>query len=239
MRLISDGEFFQGHANFAYVTRLGGNAGPGPLQNGCVVAVRGSEDLPNFIKDIEVTYDEMSDTCDGCKAEHGFHSVWHEIDTKVIEALADVGCVPGGDPIFITGHSLGAAVATVATLELFVKGFDVRASYLFESPRVGNQDFADFFDSSFNGKDVWRITHGADPVPSTPDGFGYHHTGQEVYFDKDDKHHVCASYKECEQYKPFIRIDVNDHCRTPLTPLNDICTCRGYVEVIPGQDMVV
>lgn len=239
MRLISDGEFFQGHANFAYVARLGSKAGPGPLENGCVVSVRGSEDIGNFVKDIEVTYDSMSDTCEGCKAEHGFHSVWHEIDTAVIESLSDIGCVPGGDPIFITGHSLGAAVATVATLELKVKGFDVRASYLFESPRVGNEEFAEFFDSQFNGKDVWRITHRADPVPDTPAGFHYTHTGQEVYFDKDDEYHVCASWQDCKQYKPFIMLDVGDHCGTPLVP-NDICTCRGFVEALPpSQKMVV
>lgn len=239
MRLITDGEFFEGHANFAYVARLGNHAGPGPLENGCVLAVRGSEDLANFIKDIEVTYDSMSDVCgDDCKSEHGFHSVWHEIDTAVIEKLSEIGCVPGGDPLFITGHSLGAAVATVATVELLVKGFDIRASYLFESPRVGNKEFAEFFDSHFNGKDVWRITHSADPIPGTPDGFDYHHTGQEVFFDKHDEHHVCASYKECEQYKPFLRVDVEDHCRTPLVP-TDICTCRGYVEVLPPKPVVV
>lgn len=238
VRLITDGEFLESHANFAYVARLGPNAGPGSLENGCVVSVRGSDDLPNFIKDIEVTYDSMSDVCDGCKAEHGFHSVWHEIDTKVIDALSDIGCVPGGDPLFITGHSLGAAVATVASLELKVMGFDVRASYLFESPRVGNFEFATFFDSLFNGKDVWRITHGADPCPDVPAGFDYTHTGQEVYFDKDDEYHVCASYEDCGQYKPFFRLDALDHCRTPLVP-TDICTCRGYVEVIPGQHMVV
>lgn len=238
MNLVSDGDYLEKHANFAYVARLGSDAGPGPLENGCVIAVRGSEDPANFIKDIEVVMDSMSDVCDGCKAEHGFHSLWHEIDTTIIAKLSDLGCMPGGDPVFITGHSLGAAVATVATLELFVKGFDVRASYMFESPRVGNKAFAEFFDSQFNGKDVWRITHGADPIPSTPDGFGYHHTGQEVFFDEHDEYHVCASYKECEQYKPFVRLTVGDHCKTPLVP-TDICTCRGWVEFTPDMHLVV
>jgi len=203
-----------------------------------LISVRGSEDVDNWIKDFEVTFASMSDVCDGCKAEYGFHSLWHGMDTEIIANLAEIGCVPGGDPIFITGHSLGAAVGTVGTLELFAKGFDVQASYLFESPRVGNQAFANYFDSQFNGKDVWRITHNADPIPDTPDGFGYHHTGQEVFFDKHDCYHVCASFSECEQYKPYVRLDVFDHCATPLVP-EDICTCRGFVEVIPGQAVAV
>jgi len=238
VRTATAGEFLDRHAEFAYVARLGAKAGPGPLENGCVISLRGSEDLANWIKDIEVKYDSMSEVCDGCKAEHGFHSVWHELDNEIINDLSDIGCVPGGDPIFITGHSLGAAVGTVATLELFSKGFDVRASYLFESPRVGNSAFAEYFDSKFNGKDVWRITNGADPVPGLPSGFDYHHTGQEVFFDKDGNHHVCASYAECDQYKPSVRLSAGDHCASPLVPA-DICTCRGWVEVIPAKPALV
>jgi len=238
VRFINDGEFFDGHASFAYVARLGRKAGPGLLENGCLISVRGSEDIANWIKDFEVTFDSMSDVCDGCKAEHGFHSLWHEMDTEIIAHLSEIGCVPGGDPIFITGHSLGAAVATVATLELASKGFDVRASYLFESPRAGNQAFVDYFDGLFNGKDVWRITHNADPVPGTPVGFGYHHTGQEVFFDKHDNYHVCASFSECEKNKPFLRLNLLDHCASPLVP-EDMCKCRGFVEVIPGKAVAV
>jgi len=239
VRKVVDGEFLEGHANFAYVARLDSNAGPGPLENGCVISVRGSDDLANWIKDIEVTFASMSDVCDGCKAEHGFHSVWHEIDTQIIQDLSELGCGPGGDPIFITGHSLGAAVATVATLELHSKGFDVRSSYLFESPRVGNKEFAEYFDSKFNGKDVWRITHTADIVPSLPPaGFGYHHTGQEVFFDKHGDYHLCTSYSDCEQYKPSIRLSASDHCSTPLVP-DGICNCRGWVEVVSEATVVV
>lgn len=238
VRNVISGEFLEGHANFAFVARLDSGAGPGPLENGCVISVRGSEDFANWIKNIEITVDSMSDVCDGCKAEHGFHSVWHEIDDEIIQDLSELGCGPGEDPIFITGHSLGAAVATVATLELHSKGFDVRAAYFFESPRVGNKAFAEYFDSQFNGQDVWRITHNADPVPSVPDGFGYHHTGQEVFFDKHGDYHLCTSYSDCEQYKPFVRLSGGDHCSTPLVP-DGICACRGWVEGVPKPTMVV
>ena len=52
-----------------------------------------------------------------------------------------------GDPIYVVGHSMGAAVATLCALDLqFTFGLgpsDVRL-YTYGSPRVGNQQFAEF-----------------------------------------------------------------------------------------------
>jgi len=235
--------FWTPFARFAYAARLGPNAGPGPLANGCVLAIRGSSNTANFLKDFELGRTRL-DVCEGCSAHYGFLTFWREIEKDIQDTLARLGCVPGGDPLFVTGHSLGAAVATIAAVELVAMGFDVRAAYLFESPRVGNGAFAEFFDSYFQGKDVWRITHGRDPIPSGPYGFGYAHTGQEVYFDSNDNHHVCSSYQECEQHKPYFRLYPSDHCKTPLVPQqdavgapSDICHCRGFLPL--GQSEVV
>lgn len=48
-----------------------------------------------------------------------------------------------GTPLFITGHSLGAAQATIAAYELAVLGFNVAGVVTIASPRVGNKVFAD------------------------------------------------------------------------------------------------
>jgi hypothetical protein len=45
-------------------------------------------------------------------------------------------------PIFVAGHSLGGALATLATYRLLMLGANVRGLYTFGSPRVGNRAFS-------------------------------------------------------------------------------------------------
>ena len=80
----------------------------------------------------------------------------------------------GSVPIYITGHSLGGALAQIAAAEL---GDDqVAACYTFGSPRVGNMYF-----------DLWvktpsyRVVNYADIVPQVPLPIGYRHSGDARY----------------------------------------------------------
>lgn len=65
-------------------------------------------------------------------------------------------------PLYITGHSLGGALATVATKDLDGLA-PVAACYTFGSPRVGAPDWADGIKAP-----VYRIINGADGVPLVP-----------------------------------------------------------------------
>lgn len=54
-------------------------------------------------------------------------------------------------PFFVTGHSLGGALATLASYRLMKMGVNVRGLYTYGSPRVGNQAFThDFRMLAFN-----------------------------------------------------------------------------------------
>ncbi len=54
-------------------------------------------------------------------------------------------------PFFVTGHSLGGALATIASYRLMKMGLNVRGLYTFGSPRVGNRAFThDFRVLAFN-----------------------------------------------------------------------------------------
>lgn len=46
--------------------------------------------------------------------------------------------------LVITGHSLGAAVATLAALDFQHEGYDVDRTIVLASPRVGNARFAEY-----------------------------------------------------------------------------------------------
>lgn len=88
---------------------------------------------------------------------------------------------PSAPTVFVTGHSLGGALATLCALDLKInlKLPDVRV-VSFGSPRVGNYIFAKWFEQEIGPH--WRFTHNRDIVPSVPPGYmGFYHVAQEVW----------------------------------------------------------
>lgn len=54
-------------------------------------------------------------------------------------------------PLYVAGHSMGAAMAHICALDLkFTLGFDNVNVYTYGSPRVGNTIFKDFFNNMVN-----------------------------------------------------------------------------------------
>ena len=69
--------------------------------------------------------------------------------------------------ILTTGHSLGAALAAIAAIELkqFFPQTKVRV-HNFGQPRVGNKKLADYMSSKLDG--IYRVVHNKDLVPHAP-----------------------------------------------------------------------
>jgi hypothetical protein len=65
--------------------------------------------------------------------------------------------------VFVTGHSLGGALATLAARHIRMLGYDVDL-YTFASPRVGDPTFA----KSFQGLNCYRIANSEDVVTVVP-----------------------------------------------------------------------
>ncbi|MBD1919768.1 lipase family protein [Microcoleus sp. FACHB-831] len=67
--------------------------------------------------------------------------------------------------IFVTGHSLGGALATIAALHISkMNSFNPPILYTFASPRVGDQRFA----QQFENLECYRIANSEDLVPTIP-----------------------------------------------------------------------
>jgi hypothetical protein len=85
--------------------------------------------------------------------------------------------------VFVTGHSLGGALATLASLDLAVHfGRRVHA-FLFAAPRVGDEAFARSYGETL--PDALRITHVQDPIPLVPPHLAvtrYVHVGRLLAF---------------------------------------------------------
>lgn len=83
-------------------------------------------------------------------------------------------------PVFLTGHSLGGALATICSLDLWFK-LDISRREIFVStfgsPRVGNYEFSEVY------REViplhWRIVVDPDMIAKLPN-VGYTHVGKKV-----------------------------------------------------------
>lgn len=203
-----------------------------------MVAIRGSNNKENFVADFKAFQHALEDYrkyCADCEVEIGFYNVWNSLHPGVLDELADLGCGPGLETnvIHVTGHSLGASVATLAAAHFYALGFDVRSGYFFESPRLGNAAFKTWFDQTFKDKKMFRTSHQRDPVPDVPQAYlRYAHVGREVFFANSDKdsYNVCEDDYECEFYKPTLRVNTNDHCHNPVVKGGDFCFCNGWAQ---------
>ncbi|XP_017975188.1 PREDICTED: uncharacterized protein LOC18602863 isoform X2 [Theobroma cacao] len=86
--------------------------------------------------------------------------------------------------VYVTGHSLGGALATLLALELSSSQLAKHGAisvtmYNFGSPRVGNRRFAEVYNEKV--KDSWRIVNHRDIIPTVPRLMGYCHVAQPVY----------------------------------------------------------
>jgi triacylglycerol lipase len=104
-----------------------------------------------------------------------------------VEAAIRTAC-DANQTVWVTGHSLGAALATLATARLCAAGTNVSGLYTFGSPRAGNHDYAACF-GKLAGARTFRFVNHRDIVPRVPPEtfgkFSYKHVGQVEYFDKD------------------------------------------------------
>jgi hypothetical protein len=98
----------------------------------------------------------------------GFYGAWKALRQAVLGAAAQVG-TPAANGKVITGHSLGAAIATLCWADL---GGDLMT---FASPRVGD---AAFGTALWNGQTI-RVINGPDIVPDVPLDPPFRHGGLE------------------------------------------------------------
>jgi len=93
--------------------------------------------------------------------------------------------------VYITGHSLGGAIATLAAADLYSVTPDLTL-YTFGSPRVGDLAFATYFDKVV--PDTFRLVHNADLVPHIPQRFlGFRHVSREVWYYEE----AGGAFKQC------------------------------------------
>lgn len=107
------------------------------------------------------------------KAHAGFVAEWSACKSHVMQN------VYRDKPLLLTGHSKGAALATLAAYDLKCLGFKILNCYTYGSPRVGDRLWAETYDKL--RVPTFRCTHSNDPVPRTPSFIRFRHVGTRVY----------------------------------------------------------
>ena len=131
--------------------------------------------------------------CKNCTVHSGFSTSW--LNTRCIivphveKALSD----HPDYKLVLVGHSLGGAVAALASLEFQARGWDPHVT-TFGEPRVGNAALNKFIDRRFDldstsrgteDMKYRRVTHVDDPVPLLPlKEWGYRMHAGEIFISK-------------------------------------------------------
>lgn len=172
-----------------------GYVGYSSTHNAIIVAFRGSSNIKNWISDFDAAQVGYG-KCSGCNVHHGFYTSYMTVSSSVKAQLTTLVSKYRNAPIYVTGHSLGGAIAIVAALDIHSTYGNSIKLYTFGEPRVGNGAFASFVNSQI--PDTFRVIHYADIVPHLPPvASNYKHTNYEVWYTEDMR-----SYKVCNSEDP-------------------------------------
>jgi hypothetical protein len=168
---------------FGLVDRAAGTAGYIVAGDEMICVVfRGTEDELDWRTNFRMQFIVLQG---GANVHAGFFQAYLGIREelfKSIKQLVSKDMPPR--PIYITGHSLGGALAMMAAAELSNHDDrDVRdriaACYTFGTPKVGDRSFDQFVKVP-----LYRVTNGIDIVPAVPPWLGYRQVGDARYFGK-------------------------------------------------------
>ena len=158
----------------------------------------GSKDSRNIWADVKTDLDVLPvDTGRRMKVHQGFQRALDEVWQDLLVVLKRVH--RPSRTLWLTGHSLGAALATLAA-ERYKKA---QGLYTFGSPRVGNKRFRELFPVK-----SYRVVHNNDIVTELPLPGIYFHVGELWYIDsRGNLHH---DPKLTERFSDGIRAELQN-----------------------------
>ncbi|KRX00049.1 hypothetical protein PPERSA_07246 [Pseudocohnilembus persalinus] len=182
-----------------------------------IISWKGTIKIRQWLEDFDY-FKTAYPYCDGCEVHKGFWQGWEGLQSYFWLAFNKLREAHPESKIYLTGHSLGAALSVFNAMDLIENGITDFVWYNFGQPRIGNKATADYIQKNLTNK-LMRVTHHKDPVPHVPpEDFGFYHSTQEIFYvhssDPNKEHIICSDSNgedpNCsDKYKADI--DVNDH----------------------------
>ncbi|WP_040949319.1 lipase family protein [Gorillibacterium massiliense] len=169
-----------------------------------IVAFRGTSSANDWISDVIASQMKFDPLGGNCLSHRGFTDIYSSTRNGIMSALAKL---TSGKPLTVTGHSLGAALATLCAADIADNtGSNAPALFTFGSPRVGDPDFAKTFakqvPESYRIANVFDIVTYVPPavykLPKREKTYYYQHIQAQssLSFQNGDfgRNHVISSY---------------------------------------------
>lgn len=146
-----------------------------PASQSIVVAHEGTDptQLLSDLNDIEIAQVPINTTLfpsatSGTLVHDGFLATQGRTADTILSTVQSALASTGYTNVLVTGHSLGAAIASLdaVMLKMALPSTVNVESVVFGLPRVGNQDWANLVDSMF--PTFTHVTNQEDPVPIVP-----------------------------------------------------------------------
>lgn len=192
-------------------------------QKRIVLAFRGSTSLMQVLQEL-IHHDliPMPGHAKEIMVNGFFYDIIAAFFPDILKGLGDSRQMCPDCSLWVTGHSLGGALAAIGAYMLTEQASESKPLvYTFGQPRAGNAAFADV--AAQRVKDMFRVVNAADAVAHVPfcdsslhalrsdnrtalqlggDGpclkTGYYHFGTEIYYPKGDYlNEVMCGYREC------------------------------------------
>src|SRR6056300_1813858 len=118
------------------------------VYNAIFISFRGSENIQNWIANIQVSqitpYSDKS-----IAVATGFYKLFVSLQTNIYKIVDELIEKYNTNQLLLTGHSLGAALATLNAFDIlyYQKNYKIHSLITFGSPRVGNKEFSRIFES--------------------------------------------------------------------------------------------
>ncbi|EAR91195.2 lipase family protein (macronuclear) [Tetrahymena thermophila SB210] len=191
-------------------------------EDAIVIATRGTLpwSIQNWLTDLSISKVDYQN-CKKCQVHQGFYEAFQSIFDSLKIQFIKMRKQYQYSKIYITGHSLGGALATLLVPEIYKlnNNMPVDAFITQGSPRIGNQQFSLWFAQNNNfSKISARITLNKDPVVQLPAysfPFSFKHIGNEVFYsDASTKHQYTKCLKPEDQscsFGVYFATNVIDH----------------------------
>ncbi len=172
--------------------------------NNNIVVFRGTQEAGEWIANLDVQQIAYpNNNPEAGKIHRGFHELYFKSINQVVQQ--EINRLNPAIPCYITGHSLGGAIAVLAAVDLALNFPALSAQiqmYNYAPPRVGNPTFAKFYSDLVPNS--YRVVNQADSTwllpPTQLDNSIYLHVGQRWSFINQtgdlNPNHQLAAYQD-------------------------------------------
>lgn len=198
-----------------------------------IVSFRGTE-VDNFwgtVMDVatDLKFIPVPDGAGGL-VHHGFHNsinfIWDALAAHLNELRND----GVQRTLWFTGHSLGAAVATLAAdRAIRMSGLEVKGLYTFGSPRVGDGVFKNRLTEEGLAARTFRFANNSDIIAKVPPRVIYRHIGALKFIDNSGHLHSLE-----DETMVVGEADVSQLSQSFLQGFHFLGHIGGHAKILPG-----